>query len=82
VSISSTARVGAEVSSARQSATRGIAEGIVAQEILEKAEAAQETPEAQVDESQDDDSGDKPLTVDQEPSTNDDGPTQGIDTVA
>jgi len=82
VSISSTARVGAEVSSARQSTARSIAEDTVAQEMRDKTEAAQETPEAQADQPQDDSSDDNPATEKHVPSTNGDEPTQSIDTVA
>lgn len=82
VSISTTARVGAEVASAGQSATRGNAEGTVAPEIQDKAEAAQEALEAQADELLDGSSSDNPATEKHEPSSDGDGPTQGIDTVA
>jgi hypothetical protein len=82
VSISSTARVGVEVSSARQSTARSIAEDTVAQEMRDKAEAAQKAPEAQADLPQDVSSDDMPVTEKNEPSTNGDEPTLGIDTVA
>ncbi len=82
VSISSTAKVGAEVASARQSTARSIAEDAVAQEMRDKAEAVQETPEAQADQQQDDSSDDKPVTAKNEPSANGDESTSGIDTVA
>lgn len=82
VSISSTARVGSEVANARQSATRNIAEEIVAQEIRDKAEDAQKALETQAEEPQDGCMDDKPVSENHEPSTNGDEPTQGIDTVA
>jgi hypothetical protein len=82
VSISSTARVGAEVSNARQSTARNIAEETVAQEMLDKAEAVQETPEAQADQKQNDSPDDKLVAAKNDPSVNGDEPVLGIDTVA